>query len=294
MYIQQAYDLFLAEKKINGYSPKTLAFYQDSAGKLLRSIPDLENMEVARISEFVTPYFLSLQERQISATTRHTYFRGVSAFCRFLHAEGYIDAPVKLPQIKCPQTAIKPLSVEQMRRALHVFDIRRFTGLRNQMILLLFLDTGLRLSELAGIQLTSINFEDGFILVQGKGGKERWVPFGKGTAKALWGYIKKREQRVMHGESALFITQDGNRLAPRGIQIVFRRLKKVLKLEGVRFSPHTLRHSFALAYIENGGDPFSLQHILGHSTQTMTAKYINMARRNVKAQHNKFSPGDRL
>ena len=75
---------------------------------------------------------------------------------------------------------------------------------------------------------------------------------------------------------------------------MFRRLANVVRIDGVRLSPHTLRHSFALLYIENGGDPFSLQRILGHSTQAMTAKYINMARANIKAQHNRYSPGDRL
>ena len=61
-----------------------------------------------------------------------------------------------------------------------------------------------------------------------------------------------------------------------------------------RSFPHTLRHSFALAYIENGGDPFSLQRILGYTDQTTTSKYVNMARSNVKAQHSKYSPGERL
>ena len=67
-----------------------------------------------------------------------------------------------------------------------------------------------------------------------------------------------------------------------------------INLDGVRLSPHTLRHSFALAYIENGGDPFSLQRILGHTDQTTTSKYVNMARTNVKSQHSNYLPGERL
>ena len=94
--------------------------------------------------------------------------------------------------------------------------------------------------------------------------------------------------------SYLFLTRRGTTLSPRGIQIVFRSLKKKLNLDGRKLSPHLLRHSFALAYIENGGDPFSLQRILGHTDQTTTAKYVNMARSNVKAQHSKYSLGERL
>ena len=92
----------------------------------------------------------------------------------------------------------------------------------------------------------------------------------------------------------LFLTQRGTTLSPRGVQIVFRSLKKKLNLDGRKLSPHLLRHSFALAYIENGGDPFSLQRILGHTDQTTTSKYVNMARSNVKAQHSKYSPGEKL
>ena len=295
MDIQQAFDLFIADRKVNEFTPKTLEFYNDSAGNLVRFVQQTENeIEVSRIAEFITPYFLALQERDISPTTRHTYFRGIKTFVRFLHAEGYIDRKVKLPQIKCPQITIQPLSPAQMRQALTSFDLNKFTGIRNQTILLLFLDTGMRLAELSAIDLSEVNFEEGFILVHGKGRKERWVPFGKEAKKMLWGYIKQRAKIADQGEPSLFVTQEGSRLKPRGIQMIFKRLGKKLKLKGVRFSPHTFRHSFSLAYIEAGGDPFSLQRILGHSTQAMTSKYVNMAKSNVKAQHNKFSPGDRL
>ena len=92
----------------------------------------------------------------------------------------------------------------------------------------------------------------------------------------------------------LFLTEQGKALTSRAIQLVFKRLGKKIHLDGVRLSPHTLRHSFALAYIENGGDPFSLQRILGHTNQETTSKYVNMARTNVKSQHSKYSPGERL
>ena len=80
------------------------------------------------------------------------------------------------------------------------------------------------------------------------------------------------------------------------MKIVVAVIKKMMmyRKPADRLSPHTLRHSFALAYIENGGDPFSLQRILGHTNQETTSKYVNMARSNVKSQHSKFSPGERL
>ena len=139
-----------------------------------------------------------------------------------------------------------------------------------------------------------VRLEEGFVLVHGKGAKDRYVPIGRSTIKCLWNYIKKRAVIDVNTNPYLFITQTGTTLSARGIQIVFRSLKKKLNLDGRKLSPHLLRHSFALAYIENGGDPFSLQRILGHTDQTTTSKYVNMARSNVKSQHSKYSPGERL
>ena len=126
--------------------------------------------------------------------------------------------------------------------------------------------------------------------MHGKGAKDRYIPIGRSTIKCLWKYIKKRAVINVNTNAHLFLTPKGTTLSPRVIQIVFQSLKKKLNLDGRKLSPHLLRHRFALAYIENGGDPFSLQWILGHTDQTTTAKYVNMARNNVKAQHSKYSP----
>ena len=110
----------------------------------------------------------------------------------------------------------------------------------------------------------------------------------------MWTYIKKRAVIDVNTNPYLFLTRRGTTLSARGVQIVFRSLKKNKFLDFENLSPHLLRHSFALAYIENGGDLFSLQRILGHTDQTTTSKYVNMARSNVKAQHSKYSPGEWL
>ena len=152
----------------------------------------------------------------------------------------------------------------------------------------------MRLSELSQLQVTNVNLEEGFVLVHGNGAKDRYVPIGRNTTKWLWNYINKRAVIDVDTTSYLFLTQRGTALSARGIQLVFRSLKKKKIVDCQKLSPHLLRHSFALAYIENGGDPFSLQRILGHTNQETTSKYVNMARTNVKSQHSKYSPGERL
>jgi site-specific recombinase XerD len=292
MQLQQAYETFIADKRINGCSKETIRFYNYSIGRLLSFVQKDRVVETDDLGPRINPYFLYLHESGLSPHSIQALFRGTRAFTRFLLAEGFIESAIRLPRIKPTTSVIKPLSVDQMRTILTSIDTSDFVGLRNWTLLRLFFDTGMRLGEVCRLDTSHVNLDDGFVLVHGKGGKERWVPVGREMKKALWAYMKRRTLCARLGEPALFVQQDGTRLSPRGVQMFFKRLK--IKLDGVRFSPHTLRHSFALSYIENGGDPFSLQRILGHSTQAMTAKYVNMARSNIKAQHDRFSPGDRL
>jgi len=217
----------------------------------------------------------------------------MSTFLGKYHQEEYVEKEIRLPKVKQPHTAIAPLTPAQMRKVLHSFNPNTYLGLRNYTIVRLFLDTGMRLGELSQLQLTNVNLEDGFVLVHGKGGKDRYVPIGRSTIKCLWKYIKTRATIEDFQTSSLFLTEQGKPLTSRAIQLVFKRLHKKINLDGVRLSPHTLRHSFALAYIENGGDPFSLQRILGHTNQETTSKYVNMARTNVKSQHRGVVTQDR-
>ena len=130
---------------------------------------------------------------------------------------------IRLPKVKQPHTTISPLNPSQMKSILHSFDTKTYLGLRNYTIVRLFLDTGIRLSELSQLQLTDVNLEEGFVLVHGKGAKDRYVPIGRSTIKCLWNYIKKRAVIDVDTNSYLFLTRRGTRLSARSVQIVFRR-----------------------------------------------------------------------
>ena len=295
MLLQQAFETFIADRRINGCAAKTIEFYRYAVGKILtfahhRGARDTENLH-----EVIGPYFLHLHESQLSTHSIHTLHRGLRAFALFLAKEGFVERHPRLPHLRPATSVIEPLSVDHLRVIMGSIRTDSFVGLRDATIIRLLFDTGIRLGELTRIELPHVNFEEGFMFIRGKGNRERWVPVGKEMKKALWIYVKQRELYSSPSEPALFVRRDGNRLSARGIQQIFKRIKPNLpKSEHIRLSAHILRHSFALAYIEAGGDPFSLQRILGHSTQAMTAKYVNMARSNIKAQHDRFSPGDRL
>jgi len=198
--LSRAYDLFVQEQRINQHTDATLEFYKYSAGKFVDYCGDVS---CDTVQEMVPDYFEGLREK-VKPVSVHTYWRGIRTFCRWLHSEGYAT-PIKLPSIRCPETAVRPLPAPKISQLLRHFKPDSFTGLRNQAIVRLFYDTGIRLKELSQLDLGNVDLEEGLALVQGKGKKERWVPIGRKTRKMLWRYIKQRA-RYSGAEQALFIT----------------------------------------------------------------------------------------
>ena len=186
MNIDRCFELFLTDRKIRGCSKSTLVFYNYVVGKLLRYIKENQlETSVDSIHHHILPFFSNLQHQDLSASTYHTLFRGLSAFTRFLHQEGYVKDVIRLPKVKQRQTTIASLDASRMKAILHSFDTKTYLGMRNYTIIRLFLDTGMRLSELSQLQPNEVNLEEGFVLVHGKGAKDRYVPIGRSTIKCL-------------------------------------------------------------------------------------------------------------
>ena len=195
-------------------------------------------------------------------------------------------ATVKKPKLQ--HKTVKGLEPEIIKTLLNVFNGRSFNDIRNKAILLMFLDTGLRLSELVGLNLSDIDIERGIIKIVGKGNKERYARIGVKTQKALWNYLAHRpveKEYVWLGKGNCKMTADG-------IAQMIRNLGKRL---GIRLYPHKLRHSFAISFLRNGANPFELQIALGHTTLEMTRKYTQaLGFEDVFKRHMVASPVDRL
>jgi integrase/recombinase XerD len=165
---------------------------------------------------------------------------------------------------------------------------------RNEAIILFLVDTGVRASELCGLKARDLDLTAKRATVHGKGNKSRTVYFGRKTAKALWNYMKSDREP----DSPVFRSDRGLRaseeLTTSGLRQLFERLGKVAQIDATRCSPHTCRHYFAVSFLRAGGNEFSLQQLLGHSSLVMTSKYVNFARSDIERQHRAFSPADRL
>jgi site-specific recombinase XerD len=226
----------------------------------------------------------------------HGCGRAVRSFSSWAAEEGYLEENVmrrlKLPPL--PKTLPEPLSEEQIRKVLSVSLDNTLERLRNFSMMMLFLDTGLRLSELINLRLSRVDLAQGEMTILGKGSKERKVPIGSQAKKALVDYLSRERPEPDNPQDAdrVYLSADGRPITQETVEKVFQRIKKVADLP--RFHPHICRHTFSVRYLVNGGDVFSLQKILGHSSLEMTRKYVNLASGDVKDKHRRFSPMDNL
>jgi integrase/recombinase XerD len=168
-----------------------------------------------------------------------------------------------------------------------------FPGIRNYALISLLYDTGGRISELLELKVDDIQLDEKILTVKGKGGKGRVVPFGDRSLIGLVKYLNRRDKSFGKKE-ALFLTKFGNPLMRRMTNKIIERIGEKAKVENVRFSAHTFRHTFAKNWLMNGGDIFSLQKFLGHRTLDMVRNYVNITFKDIQSQHSKFSPGDNL
>lgn len=218
------------------------------------------------------------------------YYQVVRTFIRWMYSQKMIDS-IPTDYTKAPKLAQKiphVLSEQQVRDLLRsLSDAGNF---RNFVIIEFFLDTGCRLSEVAGLKVDDIDLHNRLAYVEGKGNKQGVVPFGHKTAKDLHTYIHIHR----HGKiDQLFLLPDGQPLTRQGMQMMVRRALADIGVSK-KLGPHILRHTFATNFLRHGGDLESLRRILRHSSIQTTQIYLHLTNTDLIAAHEQASPIDRL
>lgn len=236
--------------------------------------------------------------RKASARTVHHYYAGLRAFFNWCVREGFLgESPMARVKVAKPKRkAIKPYTLEEVKRMLAVCDWdyqhnAKFLGSRNRALVLVFLDSGLRLSEVAGMMLGDIDTERGWIHVSGKGQKERVVRVGQVAQKALWRYLVHRPD---NGRREVWLSEERRPLQPHGIQSMLDRLKVRAGVNSGGCA-HRFRHTFALNFLRADRNPFNLQYLLGHNSLEMVRHYTAaLGMEDALQAHAKASPADPL
>lgn len=286
-----SYMNFVAVEK--GLSRNTLDSY---SGDLVRYASFLGGLgctmeETSKLE--VMSYLLWLRKRGLSTKTVARCISVLRGFYRWLADEGMLPGN-PLEDMESPRTTRslpEVLSVDEVDSLLNQPDLSNPVGMRDKAMLELLYATGLRVSELTNLDLNSINMEAGFVVVFGKGAKQRIVPMGQTALQWMRRYLEESRARLLgNNRSPLaFVSQWGRGMTRQGF---WKIIKKYALKAGIRknISPHTLRHSFASHLLEGGADLRSVQSLLGHVDISTTQIYTHVTRERLKRIHARYHP----
>ena len=275
MTVAKAYEMFMQEQRFRGNSRYTIEYYKRSLNMFINFCSAEMDVEDLDIMTFKAYQLYISEHREINKISVRTYARAVKVFYRWLYFEEYIDIDInRLNLIKANKEVILPLSDNEVKQLLILYDNSSFLSCRNRSIIMLMLDCGLRLGEVVNLMLNDIDFINHYLVINGKGSKQRIVPFGIAVSGQLSVYIDYRKHCITDTNS-FFLTQQNKAITHNTIKMLFARIKK--KKAFARVYPHLLRHTFATNFVYNGGNLEVLRVLMGHSTINITQIYIHLA-----------------
>jgi integrase/recombinase XerD len=284
-----------------GLSEHTLAAYRRDLRRYAafltrKDIHEAGAVEEATIRSFVASLSASTHgpnDAPYRATSVARTLSAVRSFHRFLLREGVTDRDpaVGVPQPRLPRSLPRPLPVQDVRRLLEAPDEGSPIGLRDRAILELLYGSGLRISELTGLDVDDLDLEEGSVRVLGKGGKEREVPLGSFGRDSIGAYLTRGRPTLASAvtRGAVFLNARGGRLSR---QSCARLLGRYVRLAGIdrRVTLHTLRHSFATHLLEGGADVRVVQELLGHASVATTQIYTLVTARHLREVYEESHP----
>lgn len=274
-------------------SPHTVSAYRDDIvhfadflqSQSIHFLQDVDH-QTARL------YLTVLYEQKLARATVSRKLSSLRGFYRFLLREKYVsENPFLL--VHRPRGPKKLPSFFYEQEMDELFQAAEGDGplsMRNKALLELLYATGIRVSECTGLRMNDIDFSLGVILVHGKGGKERYVPFGQFASEALEAYIQNaRPSLIKETNEAVFLNARGQPLTPAGVRYILNTLISKASLTG-RIHPHMLRHTFATHLLNSGADMRTVQELLGHANLSSTQMYTHVTKEHLQNTYRNHHP----
>ncbi len=294
---------FMAKLKYErNFSTETLRAYHTDLTQFDSFLKDEKCKNLKRVNHLLLRKYLAiLRSRNYSKTTIVRKLASLRSFFKFLNLEGILEhnpceilrtpkQGKKLPHFLNENDVKTLLNTPNTKPLLNIPGGTHKFGLRDKAILETLYSTGIRVSELVGLNEDDVDFYGTMVKVQGKGKKERLVPIGSYAIKAINEYINSKKKKKGLGKNTpLFLNKYGDRLSSRSVA---RSLDKYLKLTGINLltSPHTFRHSFATHLLDRGADLRAVQELLGHSNLSTTQIYTHVTTERLKQVYDKTHP----
>lgn len=280
-----AYEAYLILER--GLSDNTREAYVRDVGKLVRYL-ETEKVTLREVTtDTLRAFAADLFDLGISPRTQARIVSGIKSFFRFMKLEGYLDSN---PSLLLESPALRRhlpevLRVDEIDAMIGAIDMEKAEGQRNRAIMETLYGCGLRVSELINLEISKLYFDEQFIMVHGKGDKERIVPISPQAIREIKDYLPDRALLpVKRGEeNILFLNRRGHRLTR---VMIFYIIKQLAEAAGIRkeVSPHTLRHSFATHLLEGGANLRAIQQMLGHEDISTTEIYLHIDRSMLRAE----------
>ncbi|MEK7578446.1 MAG: site-specific tyrosine recombinase/integron integrase, partial [Patescibacteria group bacterium] len=236
----------------------------------------LENVDYLVLRKFLSV----LRERNLKSRSISRKLSCLRSFFRFLNREGFLknDPTSAISSPKLERYLPIFLTEDEITKLIESPDSKELSGLRDRAILEAFYSTGIRISELTGLNMEDIDFFGAVVKARGKGKKERIVPIGDKALRAIRDYAEQRKNT----SPAVFLNKNGRRITDRGVRLI---LDKYIRLTSLRenISPHSLRHSFATHLLNRGADLRSVQELLGHANLSTTQIYTHLTTEKLKS-----------
>ncbi|WP_066639653.1 tyrosine-type recombinase/integrase [Desulfolucanica intricata] len=293
--------MFLIYQESRNLSQQTIEWYKSITAKFLdycnENDIEIESMKTPEARQWVN-WLQKDSDNNYKGNSINCHIRAIKTMFNYFMEDEYLEKNpfAKVKQIKVDKVIIDTFEPEEIKKMLNHLKKNTFYDLRDNLMIRILYDCGLRVSELINLKIIDIDIEKNIIKVFGKGHKERYVPFGRSVKRELVKYLSKRNKTVPEDldEGYLLCTNQGTALNRRNVLRKIRIVGHKAGIEGKRLSPHTFRHSFAKQYLMSGGDLFSLQSIMGHNNLSTTRRYIHLLTEDIQKKHRQFSPLDNL
>ncbi|MFF0828156.1 tyrosine-type recombinase/integrase [Brevibacillus sp. NPDC003359] len=282
MLVEDIYKEFLFDLEIKNFSIRTIKGYRNNNRAFLNFLTnEYSLMEIEDVtSNHIKAYLMNLKKKGLSVSYINGIQKNIRSFFRFCVEEGYVaekrNPVLGLKWMKQPKVLIKTFEDEEVIRMLNVYKGSHYLELRNKLIIMFFVDLGIRNLELCS--LTCPDVMDTTIKIRGKGNKERHLYISPILKKYMIKYERVKElyfKDKLMTDSNYFLSQNGKMLTNTAIEIVVRKAGQQAKVrESIRCSPHTLRHYYAQKQLRLGLDVYSLSRLLGHESTAITNIYL--------------------
>ncbi len=323
MNIERALQDYITEHEINNCSDHTIQGQSRVLNRFItwlkveHGIVDTDDLRVTHLrgwmghlqkTENSNEARLGRSGKPLKSTSVKNYVVIMLSFCHWLEHEGIIEKPIT-QRFKLPKTEVEfipTFTPDEVNKLLEACEARyrgkpeltKAITARNRAIVSVLIDTGIRRSELVKLRLCDVDREMRILLIHRKGNKWQQVPISREGFKALHEYLTKYRpylaklagQTIARKEDAVFLTEHGSPLSRDGLSGIFKTLKKRTGIDDKRVSPHNCRRYMATTQISMGRSPFDVQRQMGHTTLTMTNRYVSQTIENLKKSHEEYSP----